>query len=350
MGSIALLLVVIITVIAVAACVFLPGQNIVPSLTSQQKDMARQVLINDKFINNLSDVGEPESFGKGHELFDTNRTLALVPVMQNGQNVSTVFLVDLDRNTTIGQFVFTYENITLDHVKALINITVDAPIVKDTFWDKDLMFIKVDFSGFMDTAPGYDNWSGRFITADISMDDPFHKYNYFHKIKIIEDDTALRVLDVSDWFFGDHYTYSPEYVIIPPGQEKQIDIIGWDWFRNISRYVFWTSVTLEPQDAKVYPIIFEGSYNKLKNNISANALEYKDSITGDIKHYDGSQLVGSGWSANISFDQYGPLHLILKNAETKRDIQAWVNRVPDREMINILENRSRNVSVNNSSK
>jgi hypothetical protein len=211
------------------------------------------------------------------------------------------------------------------------------------------MFIKVDFSGFMDTAPEYGNWSGRFIKADISIDDPYHRYSDTHKIGVIIDDTMPRVIDVIDWFVGDHYTYSPEYVILPPGQEKQIDIMGWDWYPNISRYVFWTCMTLDPQDAKVYPIIFRGDYNKIKNNLSANALEYKDALTGDIKRYDGSQLVGSGWSANISYDQYGPLHLSLKSAETNREIQAWVNRVPDREIANILKNRSRNIPTNRTS-
>jgi hypothetical protein len=210
------------------------------------------------------------------------------------------------------------------------------------------MFIKVDFSGFMDTAPGYGNWTGRFIKADISMDDPFHKYRDFHKVDVIIDDAAPRVIGVSDWFTGLYYQYTPVYILLPPGQEKHINLVEWPFDPNVTRYLFWTHITLEPQDAKAYPIIFEGDYNKIKNNLSENALEYKDFMTGDIKRYDGNQAVSSGWSANISYDQYGTLHLILKSAETNRDIQAVVNIVPDQKMINLLSNKSRNISNNNS--
>jgi hypothetical protein len=341
MGSIALLLAIIVTAVIVAACVFLPGQNTASGLTPQQQDVARQILINDKSISNLSCIGEPELFDTGD---NTSCTLAIVPVTIEGQYVKKAFIVDLGRNKTLAEVHCYGNNLSMDRLSSIVNLTMNAPIVNYDFMDKKTTRITFDVDGFEDTAPGYNNWTGSFISISMVVD----KQGWgqvFHKIFVTIDDINSRVITVSDYYTGGDYSYSPMYVLLPPGQEKYIDLVERDvYYPNVSRYQLWTHVTLEPKDAKVYPLLFEGDYNKLKNNLSANALEYKDFMTGEIKRYNGTQAVGSGWSANISSENRSIVHMILKSGETNREVHAEINIAPNQEIVNILDNKSRNIS------
>ena len=227
-----IVILILVAVMGIITCVYLLSQfHTTSGLTAQQKNDSITILLNDQLISDVSNVGEPERFGIGHDLFNTSRTLALVPVIQSEeQNISVVFMVDIDRNTTIGEFWLDNKSLSYDHVKTLINLTVDAPIVNDSFWDSNLMFITANYSDFTDTAPTYMNWPGRFVTASISMDDPNHQFRDGHKITVIIDDTVPRVISVSDLYTGSHYDYSPVYAVLPPGKEKMFEIAEYPSF------------------------------------------------------------------------------------------------------------------------
>jgi hypothetical protein len=331
MRSIALLLVVSIAAIAVAACVFLPGQNTAPSLTSQQKDAARQILLNDKGIGNLSGVGEPELFDTGD---NASHALAIVPVMQNNsQYVDNAFIVDLNRNLTVARINCGIKNLTFDRVKTIANLTVNAPLVSDDFWDGRRYDFTINIDGYGNTAPGYISWSGQFISISVSS-----LYQYRHDINVVIEDPASRVISVIDLNIGPEYTYHTRYVILPPGKEIYFGIVSYP-FDATEKYPFlWmTKVKFEPNDSKIYPVIVDkDNFNRITQVTSSNALEYTDFVTDDLQQYNGDRVITSGWTANISLNHSANLYLIIKNAETNKDVRAEVNIFPDREMREIV--------------
>jgi hypothetical protein len=347
-----IIILILVAVVGIITCVYLPSQfHTTSGLTAQQKNDSIKILQNNQLISDVSNLGEPERFGIGHDLFNMSRTLALVPLIQSEeQNISVVFMVDIDRNTTIGEFWFDNKSLSYDHVKTLINLTVDSPIVNDSFWDSNLIFITANYSDYTDTAPTYMNWPGRFVTASISMDDPNHQFRDGHKITVIIDDTVPRVISVSDLYTGSHYDYSPVYAVLPPGKEKIFEIAGYPYFpTNESPYKWCTGLTIEPLDAKVYPLIFEESnYQTIRNDTPDKALTYVDFMTNKTERYAGDSSVSSGWWANITLDHNAYIHMILKNTDPNNETIVEVKIAADREMGQIIYDKFRNNEKTNS--
>jgi hypothetical protein len=332
MGYVALLLIIIVAAIAVAACVFLPGQNTVSGLTSQQKDAARQILIKDKMIGNLSDVGEPEIFNTG---YNTTHTLAIMPVMQkDSQYIDGAFIVDLNRSVTVAHINCSIKNLTFDKVKTIANLTVNAPLLSDDFWDERRHDFTINIDGHDNMAPGYIGWSGNFTSVYVSS-----YYQIPHNIRVVIDDYAPRVISVIDENLGPEYTFHTRYVILPPGKETSFEIAEYPFDRTEKYpYLWMAKIEFEPNDSKVYPIIVDkDNYNKIIHGASANSLEYTDFVTGDLQRYDGSRAISSGWTANISLNHYTYVYLIIKSAETNKDVQAEVDIFPDRDMSETIE-------------
>lgn len=317
--------------VIVAACIFFPGQNTASGLTSQQKDAVRQILINDKFINNVSEVSEPELFDTG---YNTSHVLAILPVFQNNsQFVNSAFIVDLDRNVTVARINCGIKNLTLDRVKTIANLTVNSPVVSDDFWDERTHDFTINIDSHEDTAPGYIGWSGDFISIRVSS-----YYQYRHDINVVIENQASRVISVIDVNVGPEYTFHTRYVILPPGKEISFVIAPYP-FDVTEKYPFlWmTKIKFEPNDSKIYPIIVDkDNFNRITQGASVNALEYTDFVTGDLQQYNGDRAITSGWTANISLDHSANLYLIIKNAETDKDVRAEVNIFPDREMGEIV--------------
>lgn len=333
-GSIALLLVIIITATLIAACINspdrIPMQN-ASSLTMEQKEETYQLLTQDKSIDNLSDVGDPEIFNTGD---NSSYTLAILPVFQNNSKfVDSAFIVDLDRNLTVARINCGIKNLSFDRVKTIANLTVNAPVVSSDFWDEKTHEFTINIDGYEDTAPGFMNWSSHFISVSVSS-----YYQYRHDINIVIEDPASRVISIIDKNIGPEYTFHTRYVILPPGKEISFEIASYPFDRTQKYpYVWMTKVKFEPNDSKVYPIIMDNNnYNKLTQGASANALEYMDFATGDLQRYSGDRAISSGWTANISLDHQANLYLIIKNAEINKDIQAEVDIFPDRDMSNII--------------
>lgn len=323
---------IILIIVTTAASACISQNNDISSLSDKQKSEAIHILVNNNY--NVSDIGEPELFGIGHRSYNSSQTLALVPIIQKSSPNNDVYLVDIDRNTTIGLFEFS-DDFSYEQEKALINITVDAPIVNDTFWNSSLIFITANYSSVMNTTPDYLNWTGRFVNVDISTDDPDHQRMDMHKMQVTIDDSVPRVIAVSDWFSGEFYHYSPEYAIIPPGKEKLFDIPEYLVHPNATS-LWWTRVIIEPRDSRVLPLIFaESTYYTLINDTPENALVYTDYMTNEQTRYNLSRPMSSGWAANISLKHDAYVHLLLKNPGTN-DVAVYVDIIPDRrEMDNI---------------
>lgn len=303
-------------------------------MTAQQKDKVRQILSDNNI--NVSHLGEPENFTYGHEIYETSSNLVIVPIMSNnGKNVTDAWLVDMDNNKTVGHFTFPQDYYSYDRVKKFVNITLNAPIVLDSLQYKNFVFIKADYSSFLDSAPEYINWSGRFINVKITMNDGKHL------IRAIIDDTVPRIVGVNDWIAAILYEHSPQYAVIPPGKEKYVYLIPYRFYvTKLYQNIWWTNVIIEPQDAKLYPIIYEErQLNIITNDTATNALSYKDFMTNDTKRYDGNQAVSSGWSANITVNHRDAnVYISLINRGTK-DIIVEYNLDPDSNMTSTLEEK-----------
>lgn len=331
MRYIALLLVIIGAAVIVTACVLQSQNQSTSGLTYQQKDTARQILVNDKLISDTSNVGNPVSFNTG---YNTSHTLAIFPVFQNNsQYVDSAFIVDLDRNVTVARINCGIKNLSFDRVITIANLTVNAPVVSNDFWNERTQDFTINIDGYGDTAPGYIGWSSHFISISVSS-----FYQYRHDINVVIEDPASRVISVIDENIGPEYTFHTRYVILPPSKEISFEIAPYPFDRTEKYPFLWMAkVRFEPNDSKIYPIIVDkDNYNKIIQGASANALEYTDFVTGDLQRYGGGREIASGWTANISLDHEANIYLIIKSAETNKDVQAAINIFPDRAMGEIV--------------
>lgn len=130
---------------------------------------------------------------------------------------------------------------------------------------------------------------------------------------------------------------SSNFIMIPPGSYYQYEpstsrVIlpyGTGWYHVLNSWTNWQpkyeiTLTLEPEDARVYPIILDRTnFEKFMSGNSYEVLEYIDPMTNMTYRYDGNSPVASGWSTRINMGNESA-YIILKNIddrETKVNIR-----------------------------